>query len=362
MTTPTKATPPQASPVIWNKPVTPHRKGSELVSTFMGRVLKKTSSSGDGPLVPAHQFHDARLDALIAHERRRESAAEIEAQKVAPQAHGVVQRFAKLLHEEQERAIKTVNDLRVEAQEVSIASLLRLQRLRGLRRRKMSPSSHRESLAMFDDDARADLPPLREEVLMKQARDLKSWKPRYFVLRSEGLFFWETKEAFAASPTSALGKIMFVDFVLPNGSAADRVPNLVSRILSQQSHVFCCHKESTTYVLGCPSEESLRAWVQLINAAFEAFLVQQNQRTKLVEAALGVGSTEMYALATDLARTPAKADLMLKSMLAALADEFYDDVAVLRNHRVMRRVLEGWRHFARNARKRRRRQGSLAVA
>jgi len=336
-----------------------------LVQNLMGR-LKKTSSSSSPDMPSPDMPRDHRLAAIIESERRRESEAEMELAKSSPATHGIIQRFTKLLVDEQERAVKTVNDLRVEAQEVSIASLLRIQRLRGQRRRKI----YKESAVAFDPNAEvgdAELdstPPIRQEVLMKQARDLKSWKPRYFVLRSEGIFFWESAEAHDANPktTSALGKIMFVDLVLPNGQAADRVPNLVSRILSQQSHVFCCHKEQTTYVLGCPSEESLKAWVKCINSAYDVFLVQQNQRNKLIEAALGVGSTELYSLATQMTHSSAKSPQVLQSLLDSLYEEFVDDVTTLTNQRTMRKVFEAWLLLTRaSKRRRRKRQGSLVA-
>jgi hypothetical protein len=203
------------------------------------------------------------------------------------------------------------------------------------------PDAIRRASTM-DDFAKLDSPILKDETLIKQGRDLRIWRQRHFVLRQEGVFYYENENEFKAHPDRSRGRVLFCDLVCPSGHAADEVPRFMY-IMLNRPHVFCLHTEDRTFVVSTPSKESLKSWVAAVNSAFNKFMSQQAQKAALMDAVWVVGKPEIWDVANKLTTNSASLEQVLNELLTMLQDQFDEEVWTLRQMHTKRRVLEVWR-------------------
>lgn len=272
-------------------------------------------------------------------------SAEAELAKRNPRMHAVMARYVKYLEDEQQKLQLGLEELKEQAKVASVKSMLRMRRNRGggvFENRRPSKHPSLDDLGLKFDVA---APVLREETLIKQGKDLRIWRSRHFVLKPEGVYYYDAVEDFKNNPETPKARVLFCDLVCPSGQAADEVPRFVFVVLNRP-HVFCLHTEDRTFVVSTPSKESLKAWVSAINAAFNTFITQQAQRTALADAladAAGViDSPEMWAVVNKLSNNES-VDQVLGELLLLLHDQFENQILTLRRTYDRRRAFENWK-------------------
>ena len=293
---------------------------------------------------------------------------EKELQEKNPRLHQMLVKFAGTVAEEQERAKVTLEQVRAQVRDTSVASVLRLRRLqakRQMRRATINASAnggglpahtHSGNVKRYDssgdaglfidggtDDARA---PLRAETLMKQAhKDLAVWKSRFFVLLPDGLFYYDDEETFKQGKPSR-GRVLFSDLQCVSGQAADLAPRFMFLLLGRQ-HVFVIHKEDSTYVMAASSKDSLKAWIAAINAAYDAYVATQARRAAVLETAWLAGSNDVWGIVERLQSNKANLDQALSEIVLLMDNTFEDEVLALRENYVLRRAFTVWQVWAR---------------
>jgi len=272
-------------------------------------------------------------------------AGKIEAElaKTNPRLHAMLTRFTKLVEEEQTKLTTGLEELKEQAKVASVKSMMRLRRTQAVQ--KASAISELRRTSFQDDVLKIDssATPLKEETLIKQGRDFRVWRQRHFVLRPEGVFYYESEQDFRTSPEKPRGRVLFCDLVCPSGQAADEVPRFMYMMLNRP-HVFCLHTEDRTFVVSTPSKDSLKSWVAAVNGAFNKFMSGQAQKAALMDAVWVVGSPEIWSVVNKLTTNTASMDQVLGELLLLLHDQFEDDVLNLRLIYTKRKAFEAWRN------------------
>jgi hypothetical protein len=295
-------------------------------------------------------------------------AKQIEAElaKTNPRLHALLTRFGKLVEEEQAKLTTGLEELKEQAKVASVKSMMRLRRTQAVNKPQIKAAAEAAANAPLTAAAIADqlrrtslqddflkidstATPLKEETLIKQGRDFRIWRSRHFVLRPEGVFYYENHNDFKQHPDKPRGRVLFCDLVCPSGQAADEVPRFMYMMLNRP-HVFCLHTEDRTFVISTPSKESLKSWVVAVNTAFNKFMSQQAQKAALMDAAWIVGSPEIWSVVNKLTTNNASLDQVLGELLLLLHEQFEDDVWSLRQLYMKRKAFDAWKARVRYSR------------
>jgi hypothetical protein len=282
----------------------------------------------------------------------KQQVAKVEAEmaKNNPRVHAMMTRFAKLVEEEQSKLALGLEELKEQAKVASVKSMMRLRRTQAAQKHTALPDAVRR-LSTMDEIVKMEATVLKEETLIKQGKDLRIWRQRHFVLRPEGVFYYENEQEFKARPDRPRGRVLFCDLVCPSGQAADEVPRFMY-IMLNRPYVFCLHTEDRTFVVSTPSKESLKSWVAAVNAAFNKFMSLQTQKSALMDAVWVVGTPEIWTVANKLTTNNASVEQVLKELLAMLREQFEDDVWNLRQLYSRRKAFDAWRIKTRMNKKR----------
>ena len=272
---------------------------------------------------------------------KQTAKVETELARTNPKLHAMLSRFGKLVEEEQSKLVLGLEELKEQAKVASVKSMMRIRRTQAAQKHQMLPDAIRRASTM-DDIVRLDSPVLKEETLIKQGRDFRIWRQRYFVLRPEGVFYYETEQDYKAHPEKSRGRVLFCDLVCPSGKAADEVPRFMY-IMLNRPHVFCLHTEDRTFVVSTPSKDSLKSWVAAVKLAFNKFMSSQAQKSALMDAVWVVGSPEIWNVANKLTNNNASLEAVLAELLTMLHDQFADEVWDMRLLYVKRKAFEAWR-------------------
>jgi len=281
------------------------------------------------------------------------SRIEADLAKNNPRVHAMLTRFAKLVEDEQAKLSLGLEELKEQAKVASVKSMMRLRRTQAIQKNAANlaiQDSRRTSIP--DEIVKIDntSTPLKEETLIKQGRDFRVWRQRHFVLRPEGVFYYENEHHFRTRPEKPRGRVLFCDLVCPSGQAADEVPRFMYMMLNRP-FVFCLHTEDRTFVVSTPSKESLKAWVQAVNTAFNKFMAQQAQKAALMDAAFVIHSPEVWNIVNKLTSNNVSLDQVVGELLLMLHEQFEDHVWNLRQLYIKRRAFELWRARVRNSRR-----------
>lgn len=266
--------------------------------------------------------------------------------KTNPKVYGYLSKLAKGFEEEQARMAMGLEEIKEQAKMASVKSMMRMRRTQAASKHQAIPDAIRRTSTM--DDIVRESPILKQETMNKQGRDVTKWRPRHFVLRPEGVFYYETEKDFKLHPEKPRGCVMFVDLVCPSGKAADEVPRFYYMILNAP-HVFCLHTEDRTFIVSAPSKDSLKSWVSSVNSAFEKFINQQAQKNALLQSAWIVATPDVWSVTQKLTTNNASVEQVLSELVGMLDEQFADEVWVLRQQHTKRRALEIWRSKVRRS-------------
>ena len=276
---------------------------------------------------------------------KQASKFEADLAKNNPRVHAVLVRLGKLVEEEQTKFSTGLEELKEQVKVASVKSMMRLRRTQAAQKNVALSSEVSKTNSLHADDfLKIDnsTTPLKEETLIKQGHDFRVWRQRHFVLRPEGVFYYENEHEFRSHPDKPRGRVMFCDLVCPSGQAADEVPRFMYMMLNRP-HVFCLHTEDRTFVVSTPSKESLKSWVASVNTAFSKFMSQQAQRSALMDAAWVVESPEIWTVVNKLTSNSASVDQVLGELLLMLQAQFEDDVWHLRQMYIKRKAFDAWK-------------------
>lgn len=134
-----------------------------------------------------------------------------------PKLFDGISKIVTLFEEEQTNIATGFEEIKEQAKMVSVKSILQLRRTQytafhsGKKQSRAEsqdsgslPSNQISQLFAVDDTT----PPLKEAALVKQGKD-QIWRERYFVLRSEGVLYYDNLKQYQRNSAQPKGKILF---------------------------------------------------------------------------------------------------------------------------------------------------------
>lgn len=275
-------------------------------------------------------------------------------------------KIVSLLEDEQGKMTTGFEEIKEQAKIVSVKSMLQLRRTQALAFSRKKQSTDDITQQVLPQHTVSDMfkldetfAPLKEETVGKQGKD-QMWRDRHFVLRNEGVLYYDNVQSFRTNPQKPKGKIMFCDMICPSGQAADEVPRFIYLLLGRP-FVFCLHSEENTFVVSCWSKEQLKSWVAAINSAFNTFILNQAKKAALMDAVWVVGSPDIWKTVNKLTTNNASMDQVLGELFLIMLDQFEQDVVEVRRAHEKRRLLQLWRDAIQNKKLQRMKQELYGV-
>jgi len=165
-------------------------------------------------------------------------------------------------------------------------------------------------------------------MLQKQGGQIKTWRSRFFVLRSKALFYFKNEEAFA-NGESPRGVMLLKDMIPSNKDFICQPTRLFTII--GRPHAFTLHSKDRVLVMCTKTKDEKMQWMKTLQKAYVSFW----KSCKLDAPVKSPGPDERtYGQLVDIAQ-----DLEVIDMLEM------SEIEEMKRVLVLRKCMELWKYY-----------------